>query len=346
METDDIDPDASQPIALDRRDFFRLLGATAVPLVVQGCVTEDEDDWSDATELRAVNPSVKRSVSVSRSLLEQPILNRQEHISIDDALTQYLSLGDQCRVERSNGNVALYTVGEVRNESSSKRIRMGMAARSRLGTTNTFSAKLYTAVVAEGLSDAQAQAQSEFVERRVDDGVHTGLVVIAPHGGFIEPRTDNQAEFMRSLLAGKGVSSWVCKGYKLGGGAYDQWHITSTDLSRSSFPGLDAIADRGFDYAVSFHGLSQELVIVGGGGPQQLKAAVRDAIANVLAGTGIEVTIAQPGDQYAGDSPDNVVNWLTGWGTGGIQIEQSLRARQEHWQDIATAVAQVFDLLI
>lgn len=339
-----LDEDTAPSVA--RRDFFRLVGAAAVPLIAQACVSEQDEELGELTQLRDVNLSVVRSIKVRRSLLIQPILNRDEHISIDDSFAQHLSLGDQCRVVRSNGNVALYTVGEVRNEAKNNRVRMGMAARSRLGTTDTFNAKLQTAVVSEGLSDAQAQAQSELVERLVDDGVHTGLVVIAPHGGFIEPETDDQAELAQSLMAAKGVSSWVCKGFKLGGGAHDQWHITSTDLSRNSFPGLDQIGDRGFDYAVSFHGLSLDLVIVGGGGPQWLKDLIREAIADVLDGSGIEVSIAHPGDQYAGDSPDNVVNWLTMGGTGGIQIEQSLRARQNYGQAIAQAVVSVFDQLV
>ncbi|MCX4247794.1 hypothetical protein [Paraliomyxa miuraensis] len=86
----------------------------------------------------------------------------------------------------------------------------------------------------------------------------------------IELHTHKQAERITTTLAAKGVSSWICKGYRQGGGAYARWHITSTDLSPNSFPGLDAIATRGFAYAVSFHGMSSEGVLVGGGAPEDL----------------------------------------------------------------------------
>jgi hypothetical protein len=65
----------------------------------------------------------------------------------------------------------------------------------------------------------------EFVERLDDDGMHTALIVIAPHGGDIEANTDQQAEHVASQLAGKRVSSWRCKGWHPRG-AFAHWHIT------------------------------------------------------------------------------------------------------------------------
>jgi hypothetical protein len=38
----------------------------------------------------------------------------------------------------------------------------------------------------------------------------------------------------------------------------------------------------------------------------------------------------------------NIVNRLTVGGANGIQIEQSPRARSNHWQGIADAVADVY----
>jgi hypothetical protein len=56
--------------------------------------------------------------------------------------------------------------------------------------------------------------KGKFVERLDDNGWHPGLIAIAPHGGAIEPHTDQQAERVASQLAGKGVSSWRCKGWR------------------------------------------------------------------------------------------------------------------------------------
>jgi hypothetical protein len=55
------------------------------------------------------------------------------------------------------------------------------------------------------------------------------------------------------------------------------------------------------------------------------------------------VRIAEPEDNFGGDDERNVVNRLTAEGGSGIQIEQSLAARSRRWEEIANAVAAVYD---
>ena len=69
-----------------------------------------------------------------------------------------------------------------------------LQARLELLDTNPFRGKVNSQVVATGLTDAQAEIYSEFVERLSDDGYNSKLIVIAPHGGYIEKHTDKQAE--------------------------------------------------------------------------------------------------------------------------------------------------------
>jgi phage replication-related protein YjqB (UPF0714/DUF867 family) len=222
---------------------------------------------------------------------------------------------------------------------------MGDSGRNRLGTSSEFAAALHSQGPHPTFNDAEAEANSEFVERLDDDGVHTGLIVIAPHGGDIERRTDQQAERVASRLKTKGVSSWRCKGFKEGGGASDRWHITSTDIHEASFPRLNSVIPRGFTYAVAFHGFDEPPtdVLIGGGAPESLKQEIKTTINGALAGSGMRVRIASPDEGYGGDSPQNIVNRLTAGGGNGIQIEQSLRARTNHWAKIADAVAEVYD---
>ena len=52
------------------------------------------------------------------------------------------------------------------------------------------------------------------------------------------------------------------------------------------------------------------------------------------------VDLALPGDANAGKDPRNIVNRYAL--EGGVQIEQSPRARRDHWKAIADAVARVF----
>ena len=237
--------------------------------------------------------------------------------SIPRALVGFM-VGDQIRITRGPDDYAIYTIVERRYSDNPNLVRMGLDARQRVGTANNFDANVISPVVAMGLTDEQAQLTSEFVERLVDDGKNAGLVVIAPHGGMIEARTDRQAESVAAALA---CSSWICKGWKQGGGCYRRWHIPSTQLSPRSFPGLGLIANRGFDYAVAFHGIASGGVLISGTAPRALKVMVKSAIVAALRNSEIEVAIAQPGDDGAGGSPHNVVNWLTADGMAGLQIE-------------------------
>lgn len=287
------------------------------------------------------------SVSVKKAISgeQDDLIENGSHCSADPEKLATVGRGDgdQVRVVRSSTQYALYTVSQVRQESPDKVVRMGLAGRKRLGTTSEFAGTLDGEVARLNISDADAEATSEFVER-LDGGDATGLVALAPHGGMIENYTDEQAERMHAKLIefGKSAASWRCKGWKEGGGAYDRWHITSTELSRASFPLLDQIGDNCFTYAVAFHGMGDDNIVVGGAAPDALKQEVKGVLEAVLTGSGIVVRVAEPGDPLAGASPDNVVNWITNEGIGGVQIEQCYAARSGYWQEIADALALLF----
>lgn len=266
----------------------------------------------------------------------------------DLASTCGVEVGMQVRIRRNNNEYALYTVAQFYEDGSDNNdVRMALAGRQRLGTSDSMSnCDLFSSnpgILRNDLSDSELQSESEYGESLDDDGSQTGLVACAPHGGFIENYTDEQAQRLYSQLQGqsKPSSAWYARGYVDGGGAFDRWHITSTDISRKSFPLLDSIGDRGFTYAVSFHGMGTSGVLIGGGASQSLKEEVKAAIEGVVDGS-VTVSIASSEDEYNGDSPDNFVNWLTANGDGGVQIEQSLYVRSNYHQAIADAVADVY----
>lgn len=270
-----------------------------------------------------------------------------EHCSADPEKLALIGrgLGQQVRiVHPTTGLKALFTVSELRQESPDRRIRACLDGRKRLdpgGATFT-SGTCDSACLRSALSDAEAESQGEFVERLDEtDGVHSGLVAVAPHGGMIENHTDEQAERVleRLVSVGKPCSAWRCKGWRAGGGASVAWHITSTELHVASFPLLASIAGRGFSHAVSFHGYGEDMISVGGAATDALKQEIADAIVSVVGGEfSVEVVSSGP---YAGTDPKNVVNWLTATG-GGVQIEQPLAARANFGVAIADAVAAVF----
>ena len=317
-----------------RRNFLQtvsLIGATAIGSTYPA-------------EIARAEQTPESTIQVHKAFSSQyDLLDHEEHCSVASSQLNNtgLTLGQQVRIVRSNNEYALYTVSEERDESLPNIVRMGRSGRTRLGNTEPFDGWLSTAVAHPTYTEEEAQANSEFIERLYDDGIHRDLVFCAPHGGMIEEYTDSQADYATKLLSQKGVSSWQCKGWRSGGGAYERWHITSADISPQSFRGLKEIENRGFTHAVSFHGYSGSDVLVGGGAPIELKNEIVLAIQEQLANSAISVRLAD--DEYDGNDPSNFVNWLTHSGMNGIQLEQSYEARSNHANEIASAVVSVYD---
>lgn len=257
-----------------------------------------------------------------------------------------VAVGQQVRVMRdSSDDLALYTFFEERQETYDYNARMGLSGRERLGQTATpILIDVDSQVVHPTYDETEAEANSEFIEEldeRESSSSDKRLCVAAPHGGNIELKTHLQAERVFELLndQNKDVDCWRCKGFKSGGGTFARWHITSTEIDRRSFPKLDSIANKGYDHCVTFHGMSEDDIIIGGLAPTALKQEIKDALDAALQGTDIEVFVLTSGP-YGGQDEDNLVNWLCDG--AGVQIEQSYEARVDHWQTIADAVAGVF----
>jgi phage replication-related protein YjqB (UPF0714/DUF867 family) len=249
-------------------------------------------------------------------------------------------VGQQVRVERYTPDgvtllgYALYTVVPVHDQEPDI-LFLGYESLSDLtGRLDATSAEPFT-----GKIDSRAIDGTEFTEHLRDNGRHRGLIVMAPHGGDIELKTAEQAVCVRKELAPKCISLWTCKGEKPGGSAFDRWHITSIDISEHSFPKLNTIIDRGFEYAIAFHGWTEGSICIGGSAPAAIKQEIKVAIQAVVP----EIEVCTDDDRscpagFNGDHPANIVNRLA---TNGIQIEQSKVARQTHALDIAGAVAKV-----
>lgn len=193
-------------------------------------------------------------------------------------------------------------------------------------------------VAGEAPTPRTSLAAGRFVEQTREGGP---LVALAPHGGDVEPHTDAQAR----RLAERGAAAWACRGWWPEGRAFDRWHVTSTDVHPGSFPALDGLLGGGsgkrggFEAAVSFHGWRGDGVGVGGGAPREVRRRVTEAVERVLP-PDVPVERIDEGD-YSGDSPENVVNWLTTDGASGVQIEQSTGVRWRHGSDVADAAADV-----
>lgn len=262
--------------------------------------------------------------------------------------------GQQVRVERYTPDgltlldYTLYTIIDVHDEEPDL-VFAGYTdpestehdLRDRLGLSDIepFTGKIKSEVPHPTFTDAEAEECSEFVERFTDNGRHRGLIAIAPHGGAIEPHTDEQAEHISDRLAFKSVSVWICNGFKKGGVASNRWHITSTDISKESFPKLKTVIGRHFEYAVAFHGWTNDGICIGGWASPELKSEIKAAILKIP-DFDIDVKTDEEGCPIVldGKSRKNIVNRL---GRNGIHIEQSINARKRFGCEIAEKVADV-----
>jgi len=285
-------------------------------------------------------PSYKARLIPNSSIPNAPI---REHCLVHRSRITTIGRdkGHQVRIKRDTPDgirSALYTVIDLHDEKQNA-VFLGykdaddLSKRLGLSSIDPFMGKI----------DSQVTDDSEFTEHLTDNGHHRGLIVIAPHGGDIERYTDEQAERVGKRLVSKHVSLWVCKGFKEGGGAFDCWHITSTDICEESFPRLKEVIGRGFEYAVAFHGWDEDSICIGGSAPPDLKQQIKTAVESATSGSGIVVATDEDGGcppNFNGNDPRNIVNRLA---TNGIQIEQSKAARRKYHNKIADAVADIMD---
>jgi phage replication-related protein YjqB (UPF0714/DUF867 family) len=140
------------------------------------------------------------------------------------------------------------------------------------------------------------------------------VLVVAPHGGKIEPCTTELAE----LTAGKDFSFYSFMG-SMARGNYTILHVSS---HRFDEPRLLRVLPRA-DRVITFHGerRSPGSSVLVGGKDSELAAAVRDG----LRAAGFDARESPPG--LEGEHPLNVCN--RGRKRGGCQLELSRPLRSE-----------------
>jgi phage replication-related protein YjqB (UPF0714/DUF867 family) len=216
----------------------------------------------------------------------------------------------------------LFTVAGVAESVPTGAVRARSGDLAAVGAGDGAAGRL-SATVSHPAYDSRdaAAAHGELAGRVVNPG-RVGaapVVVLGPHGGSVERATGRQAVHAATTYD---LPGWACFGFNEGGGAHDRWHVTSTELDPRSFPGLATVTGEAHPVAVAFHGQSDEHVTVGGAA-SGLRERVADALRAAYADGGPDVPVGvADGGENAGVSPDNVVNWATADGQGGVQVEQ------------------------
>ena len=166
------------------------------------------------------------------------------------------------------------------------------------------------------LAAAEREGFDYVVRRRVVPGAP---LVLAPHGGGIEPGTSEIAD----AVAGTEYSLYTLEGVKSDDNG--RLHITSTCFDE---PRCLALLEQA-PWALAIHGECSDEARVFLGGQHQ---GARDEFSRVLAGAGFAVeTHADPGLQ--GVAPRNVCN--RAGRSGGVQLELSFGFRQRLFESLS-----------
>ncbi|WP_247730419.1 poly-gamma-glutamate hydrolase family protein [Halovivax limisalsi] len=280
-------------------------------------VTETDADWSTWSP-----PS--RYCSLPRSLLR----------------TTVLEVGQQVRLrhDESGFESAAYTVASAAHGGA---VGLTEGGLDRLGVDENDVVTIASMVV-HPIYDSRQEARlnDEFVEYLAgDDGAAT-VVTLAPHGGYIEYGTDFEARRVAEQADGLG---WICAGFNSGGGAFDRWHVTSTEIHANSFRELGCLLDRDFEWAVAFHGYTNDYITVCGTASESERETVANSLGQRLPDVSIKVPTNGDGD-YRGVSPANILNRVGEIGRT-IQIEQPFGVRETRWHHVADGVVEALEIL-
>lgn len=149
----------------------------------------------------------------------------------------------------------------------------------------------------------------------------SGILIMAPHGGRIEPGTTEIAE---SLASGK-YSFYSFEGLKFPDEANIVLHVGSADYDEPIATKMISAAD----LVITIHGFKDsdhELVILGGF-YQELKTVFAD----YLNEAGFVTRLAETENRFFGSSPENICN--RGRIRKGVQFELSRKLRDALVQD-------------
>jgi phage replication-related protein YjqB (UPF0714/DUF867 family) len=170
----------------------------------------------------------------------------------------------------------------------------------------------------------------------------TGVLVIAPHAGVIEPGSAMLAED----IAGKSHDLYTFRAYKqyCNDEGCRSLHVTSTKFKEPRLMEMAGSADM----AVSIHAYGSRAkeekgeeipkVIVGGGNKE-----MRDNVADNLRARGFNVEVREKGQRFSGTSDRNLVNQPP---QKGVQIEVSRALMRELYiieSDESVVVPQISD---
>ncbi len=286
-------------------------------------------------------PSATQTYTISKAKSDQStLLCDGEYCTLRRDIAQEIGSfpGEQVRLkpEGDEGRSAAFTVHDIHD--SDAEIRIARNGRERLALNASAAVRASSIVPVHELTRMEAFESNNVTETLWDTGQES-VLVCAPHDGF-ESNTAQAAGIVRKRIGDERASAWFVHAF--GPDAFDRFHITSANISPASYPGLATVADRGFDYCISFHVFRGDDVLVGGLADKTLRDELGERISEAINGKR-HVETERSEMRYAGKTQENIVNRLTTDSESGIQIEMPALIAHRYRKRVARTVADFFD---
>jgi phage replication-related protein YjqB (UPF0714/DUF867 family) len=153
------------------------------------------------------------------------------------------------------------------------------------------------------------------------------VLVMAPHGGWIEPFTTELAE----AIAGHDLSFYTFCGLKSGGNK--DLHLTSHRFDEPM--ALKAMAEADTVLAVHGERTRDRSFVMVGGGDMELRARLEQGLREA------GFTVAPPRSRLEGQNPKNICNRGREGGGGQLELSEGLRRSLRHDPQLLEAFVSV-----
>ena len=254
----------------------------------------------------------------------------------------------------TTGLYSLYTIAQTAKMPTPTTIYMTATGPNCIGLSGSdlpFTVTTTSSTIRNDITHEYAQANGETYEQLIDSSSvgNRNVISIAWHGGdFERPCPEMAQEFLDTVLLSGSVGATCWHAWSYGDSesivpANYKWHITAVDVYPPDWPLLNTIADRKYDYSISFHGQAGTAEIdVGGLQSNAEKANVVSFLQGVVS-PNITVEIVDE-EAIFGASQRNILNRLTSnYGvSASIQLEMTFDVRAASSSLIAQAMAHYY----
>ena len=292
---------------------------------------------------------------IAKAHSDQQILGKTRSCSLSEQLAGRLGIEPIRHVRIDTDGRSFYCIVKETHDDPETPLRIAAATRDRFDLEPDQTIRLSPTVPTDDY--LEARRTGGFTETVWDDGRQDSLLVMAQHGGDIEFGTDDIPIRCYKELhsSGQPVSVWMCHGFNnsFTSDAFTNWHISKPCRSIESYPGLQQLAARRFDYTVSLHvqgpdssreNTDENEYYIGVGG--RIDDSIRHDVAERLRdATGKTVETDLEAMQYSGVHELNSINHLSKDGDS-LQLELTPRTAYIYRKRVAEVICSVFGELL